>query len=58
MRPSGAGSETQLTVAIVLVAIVFLVILAGGPSQLMRLVEQTLEAVVKSAADLYHGTSA
>jgi small-conductance mechanosensitive channel len=58
MKSSGVQSETKMTVAIVLVAVVFLVVLAGGPSQLMRVIEQTLEALVKSATDLYHGTSA
>jgi hypothetical protein len=51
MRTSGTGSETGMTVAIALIAVAFLVILAGGPSEFMLAVERTLEAV---AGTVYH----
>jgi hypothetical protein len=50
MKTPAVASETKLTVAIFLVAVVFLMVLAGGPSEFMLAIERTLESV---AAGLY-----
>ena len=52
MRISPAiASETKLTIAIFLIAVGFLMVLAGGPTEFMLAVERTLESV---AAGIYH----
>ncbi len=54
MRTSGVASDTQLTLAVFLIALAFLVVLAGGPSQFMLAIQQTLEATTATIVQLYH----
>lgn len=58
MRTSGVASDTQMTVAVFLVLLAFLVVLAGGPLQFMLAIQYTIEAVVSTMAQLYRGTRA
>ena len=58
MRTSGIASEGKLTVAIFLIAIAFLMVLAGGPVQFMLAIERTLEAVAASAYHVYQSIRA
>jgi hypothetical protein len=58
MRSSGRASETQLTFVVTLVAIGFLVILAGGPVQVMADVEHMLEAVAAAIVQVYQNVRA
>ena len=58
MRTSGRASETQLTFVVTLVAIGFLVILAGGPGQVMADVEHMLEAVAAAIVQVYQNVRA
>jgi len=58
MPSPGAQSDWKMTIAIVIVAIGFLIALAGGPSQFMLAIERTLEALVKDATDVYKGLRA
>ncbi len=45
MRPSGVASERPMTFVVCLVALGFLVILAGGPSEFVLTVQQTIRSV-------------
>ena len=58
MRTSGVESDTPLTVAVLLIALAFLVVLAGGPSQFMLVIQQTLEPLVSAITRFYQGTHA
>ena len=58
MRSSGRASETQLTFVVTLVAIGFLVILAGGPGQVMADAEHMLEAVAAAIVQFYQNVRA
>ena len=58
MRGSGIASEGKLTVAIFLIAIAFMMVLAGGPSEFMLAIERTLEAAVASIYQIYQNTRA
>jgi len=51
MRTSGAASETGMTVAIAVIALIFLIVLAGGPADFFLAIERTLEAI---GGSLYH----
>jgi len=48
MRTSGAATESRLTIAMGIVAILFLMVLAGGPRELMVLVEDGMWAVAET----------
>jgi hypothetical protein len=54
MRTSGVASDTQLTLAVFLIALAFLVVLAGGPSQFMLAIQHTVEATTATIAQLFH----
>ena len=58
MRASGIASEGKLTVVIFLIAIAFMVVLAGGPSEFMTLLERTLEAAAAGAFQMYQNARA
>jgi hypothetical protein len=58
MRTSGIASEGKLTVAVFLIAIAFLVVLAGGPSQFMQVVERALEAAATGIYEIYQNMRA
>jgi hypothetical protein len=58
MRTSGIASEGKLTVAVFLIAIGFLMVLAGGPSQFMMVVERTLEAAATGVYEIYQNMRA
>jgi len=58
MRTSGRASETTMTFAVALVAIGFLVILGGGPGQVMADVEHMLEAVAAAIVQVYQNVRA
>jgi hypothetical protein len=58
MRTSGIASEGKLTVAVFLIAIGFLMVLAGGPSQFMLAVERTLEAAATGVYEIYQNMRA
>ena len=47
------ASENKLTIAIFLIAIAFLIVLAGGPTEFMVAVEQTLESVAGGVYRIY-----
>jgi hypothetical protein len=58
MSTSGIASEGKLTVAVFLIALAFLVVLAGGPSEFMLAVERTLEAAAAGVYQIYQNTRA
>jgi hypothetical protein len=58
MRTSGIASEGKLTVAVFVIAIGFLMVLAGGPSQFMLAVERTLEAAATGVYEIYQNMRA
>lgn len=45
-----------MTAAVILIALALLVMLAGGPSEFMRIVDHSVNAAVKYCAALYHGS--
>ena len=47
------ASENKLTIAIFLIAIAFLMVLAGGPTEFMVAVERTLESVAGGVYRIY-----
>ncbi len=53
MRTSGIASEGKLTVIIFLIAIGFMMVLAGGPSEFMTAIERTLEAAADGVFQMY-----
>jgi hypothetical protein len=55
MRTSGIASERPLTIAVFLIAVGFLMVLAGGPSEFFIAIERALEAVVAMARQVAQG---
>ncbi len=55
MRTSGTATESRLTVAILVVALGLLVLLAGGPTEFLKLVEAALESAASSAYQAFQG---
>ena len=55
MRTSGIASERPMTLAVVLVALGFLIVLAGGPSQFLLKIERTLEWLLVAATQFAQG---
>jgi hypothetical protein len=55
MRTSGIASDRPMTIAVILVSIGFLIVLAGGPSQFLFLIERTLEMMLVTAAQFAQG---
>jgi hypothetical protein len=55
MRTSGVANDAPLTVVVFVVALVFLVLLAGGPSEFMHAVQHVAEPVVSSVVQFFHG---
>ena len=53
MRTSGAGNETQMIVAVGLVALGIVVLLAGGPSEFLTTCEQVLRGLAESAQEAW-----
>jgi hypothetical protein len=53
MRTSGAATETNLTVAVFLIALACLVVLAGGPSEFLSTLERVLEAATGAIYSVY-----
>ena len=53
MRTSGAATESRMTVAVCLVALLILVVLAGGPAEFMGSCERFLRGVAESAHDAW-----
>ena len=53
MRTSGADNESQLVVAVACVALGFVVLLAGGPSQFLTTCEQALRGVATSVQEAW-----
>jgi hypothetical protein len=58
MRTSGATSENQMTWVILAIAIAFLMVLAGGPSQFVIAIERTLEAGAAALFQVYQSLRA
>lgn len=58
MRTSGIASEGKMTVVVFLIAIAFMVVLAGGPSEFMTLVERTIEAAAAGVFQMYQNARA
>jgi hypothetical protein len=56
MRTSGIASEGKLTVVIFLIAIAFMMVLAGGPSEFILVIERTLEAAAAGLFQIYQNT--
>jgi len=54
MRPSGVVSEKALTAVVFLVALGFMVMLAGGPSEFMLSIQKTLEPIAVSVIHMVH----
>jgi hypothetical protein len=52
MRTSGASREGWMTAVPLLVLLFFAVIIAGGPEDLLKFMERSLEKVVSWVADL------
>jgi|KBSSwiStaDraftv2_1062776.scaffolds.fasta_scaffold667240_2 hypothetical protein len=55
MRTSGIASDRPMTIAVILVSIGFLIVLAGGPSQFLFIIEHTLERLLVMAAQFAQG---
>ena len=49
MRTSGATTESQMTLAVCLVALGILVLLAGGPAQFMIEIERVVVSIAETA---------
>ena len=58
MRTSGIASEGKMTVVVFLIAIAFMVVLAGGPSEFMLAIERTLKAAAAGAYQIYQNARA
>ena len=58
MRTSGIASEGKMTVVIFLIAVAFMVVLAGGPSEFMTAIERTLEAAAAGVFQMYQNARA
>ena len=52
MRTSGAGREGWMTAVPIAVLLFFAVIIAGGPEDLLKILERSLEKVVSWVAEL------
>jgi hypothetical protein len=52
MRTSGSTTETNLTIASALVALFVVVVLAGGPSEFLLMVERTLRSAGEGITQL------
>ena len=52
MRTSGGGREGWMTAVPLLVLVFFAVVIAGGPEDLLKFVERSLEKVVSWVAEL------
>jgi hypothetical protein len=46
MRTSGVASDRSMTWVVFVVAFGFLVILAGGPMELLRIIQKAIEAIM------------
>lgn len=55
MRTSGIASERTLTIAVFLIAVSFLVVLAGGPHEFFTAIERTLEGLLAMAQRVAQG---
>ena len=56
MRTSGASTETNMSVAVFVIAAALLVFFAGGPSECMRIFDHTVKVAFEYCAQLYHGS--
>ena len=52
MRTSGVGTENQLTIVVLIIAMAFVVMFAGGPSQFMHTVESGREGFAQGVHDM------
>lgn len=52
MRTSGAGREGWMTAIPLAVLVVFAVVIAGGPEDLLRTMERSLEKMVNWVSEL------
>jgi hypothetical protein len=52
------ASENKLTIAIFLIAIAFLMVLAGGPTEFMLAVERTFESIAAGVYRIYQSIRA
>jgi hypothetical protein len=52
MRTSGAGREGWMTAVPIAVLVFFAVILAGGPEDLLKIMERSLEKLVQWVTEL------
>jgi hypothetical protein len=52
MRTSGVGREGWMTAVPLGVLVLFVLIIAGGPHDLLRMMERTIEAFIQWVTDL------
>jgi hypothetical protein len=53
MRTSGASTDTPLTVAILCIAIGLIVVFAGGPGELLRVLDRALQSMGEALFKAY-----
>jgi hypothetical protein len=58
MRTSGAPTERAMTIAVLLIALGLLMVLAGGPDELLRALDQTLHSIGGVLFDAYQNLRA
>jgi hypothetical protein len=55
MQTSGASTESRMTITIILIAVGLLVILAGGPSDFLKVVDRVLQTGFQACLKVYQG---
>ena len=54
MRTNGASSETSMVLIVIVIAGALLVMLAGGPSDVMHFINNSVKVTLEYCAGLYH----
>jgi hypothetical protein len=54
MRTSGGSTETPMTIAVCCIALGLLVLFAGGPSELLHVLDRTIRSVGMALLTAYH----
>ena len=55
MQTSGASTESRMTITIILIAVGLLVILAGSPSDFLKVVDGILQTGFQACLKVYQG---